>query len=177
MKKIAIIRRNGLGDLLCAYPLILYLGKKYPNAKITLFVDARNYPLLGYLPPVDKVVVFPKKGNKYWNLFHKAFRYRKEFDVAISAKTSPMKLANLFLFWLGAKKRIAYVDSSWHSKLINHPTPYHPSHARNLHQALKGLHLVAPELKAIPKECLPTLQIPEGVEGLRLKLKLQTLAT
>jgi len=51
MKKIAVVRRNGLGDLLCAFPLINYFQKYQPDAQITLFVDKRNAPLIPYLPP------------------------------------------------------------------------------------------------------------------------------
>lgn len=39
---IAIIRRNGLGDLLCTVPLVHYLKETFPDASQTLFVDARN---------------------------------------------------------------------------------------------------------------------------------------
>src|ERR1700733_3395601 len=156
--KIAIVRRNGLGDLLCAYPLILYLQNKMQGASITLFIDRRNAPLIPYLPPVDEFVVFPAKGNKYWNLFCMGRRYRKKFDLAISAKTSPMKLNNLFLYWLKAKERIAYVDKSWHSLLINRPLPFDPIVTRTMHQALKGLKTIAPELEEVPKKFYPTLR-------------------
>jgi len=88
--------------------------------------------------------------------------YRGKFDLALSAKTSPMKLVNLFLYWLGAKERIAYVDSSWHRILINRPLPFDARKSKTLHQALKGLHMVAPELKEIPEELYPRLQIPDG---------------
>ena len=161
---IGILRRNGLGDLLCAYPLILYFQKKYPASSITLFVDTRNAPLLPYLPAVNEVVVFPASGNKYWNHFRVAMRYRNQFDLAISAKTSPMKLSNLFLYWLKARERRAYVDKKWTSYLINHPTPYDPIQAEKKHQALKGLNLIEPEMEEVPKEFYPTLSIPESIK-------------
>lgn len=160
---IAVIRRNGLGDLLCAYPLILYLQKKIQEASITLFIDTRNAPLIPYLPPVHEVVVFPATGNKYWNLFRTAMRYRKKFDLAISAKTSPMQLINIFLYWLKAKERVAYVDKKWHACLINRPIFYHATQSKQVHQALKGLRTIAPELEEIPQEFYPTLHIPQHI--------------
>jgi len=168
MEKIAIIRRNGFGDLLCAFPLILYLQKYKPETEITLFVDARNAPLIPYLPPVDKVVVLPAKGNKYLNLWRTARRFRKRFDTAYSAKTSPMKLMNFFLYWLKAKKRVAYVDGSWHSRLINHPLPFNSVKSKRMHQALKGLKMVAPEFEVVPEELYPTLTIPSGKKPITL---------
>ena len=161
MKKIAIVRRNGLGDLLTAFPLILYIRKRLPKAKITLFADKRNAPLLPYLPKVDEVVLFPHEGNKYVNVLKTAWKYRTEkFDLAICSKTSPMKLMNFFLFALGAKRRAAYVDDSWHRRLINYPLFHDPVNSKKLHQALKCLHLVAPELQEIPEELYPKLSIP-----------------
>jgi ADP-heptose:LPS heptosyltransferase len=93
-----------------------------------------------------------------------SLRYRKKFDLAISAKTSPMKLNNLFLYGLQAKERIAYVDRSWHSRLINRPIPYDPDLAKTLHQALKGLKTVAPDLNAVPADLYPTLHVPQGIK-------------
>lgn len=162
---IAVIRRNGLGDLLCAYPLILYLQKKFQDASITLFIDQRNAPLIPYLPSVTQVVVFPAKGNKYWNLFKTSWPYRKKFDLAISAKTSPMKLNNFFLYCLKAKERVAYVDKSWHARLVNRPIPYNPVKAKQLHQALKGLQTMAPELQDIPQELYPRLHVPQEIKN------------
>ena len=89
--------------------------------------------------------------------------YRKEFDIAISAKTSPMKLTNFFLYWLQAKERIAYVDNSWHKSLINRPIKYQYQEAQTKHQALKGLQTIAPQLKDVPEECYPTLHIPSEI--------------
>lgn len=163
MKKIAIVRRNGLGDLLCAYPLVLYLRKLYPASKITLFVDERNAPLLPYFPFPEKAVVFPKKGNKYFHLVRLAFKYRSEkFDLALSAKTSPMKMVNLFLYLLGAKKRCAFVWGK--SFFINCGTRYEKQTHYACHQALKGLHLFLPGLQEIPKELIPKLRVPPEIK-------------
>ena len=158
--EIAIVRRNGLGDLLCAYPLILYLQKKR-GASVTLFVDPRNAPLIPYLPPVQHVVIFPARGFKYGNMLRMALPYWRHFSVAISAKTSPMKLMNFFLFCLGAKERIAYVGKDWSSWLINHPLVYDSVLAKTLHQALKGLRMVDPTLNEVPEALYPTVRIPQ----------------
>lgn len=159
MEKIAIIRRNGLGDLLSAYPLVLYLRKYYPKSRLSLFVDKRNAPLVPFLPPVDEVIIFPAKGNKYWHAFRTAKAHRGKYDVAISAKTSPMKLMNCFLFWLKASSSMAYTDHKWHSRLINHPLPYDKKRAKSLHQALKTLQILAPELEEIPEEFYPRITL------------------
>lgn len=165
MNKIAIVRRNGLGDLLCTFPLIRHLKEKDPSVKITLFVDERNAPLLPYLESVEEVVIFPGKGNKYLNAYLTARKYRDEFDLAISAKTSPMKLVNFFLYWMRAKKRIAYVDTHWHSRLINSPIAFDFEKSSQMHQALKCLKTVAPEIETISPSLFPRLSIPSEIKN------------
>lgn len=74
-----------------------------------------------------------------------------------------MKLMNFFLYALQAKERVAYVDRSWHARLINRPIAYDPQRAGGLHQALKCLHLMAPELEDVPSRYYPKLTVPEAV--------------
>lgn len=163
-QRIAFIRRNGFGDLLCAYPTLLYLKDIAPTAEITLFVDSRNAPLIPYLSQIQNVAVF-SKGNKYMSLLKTAWKYRtRKFDLAISAKTSPMKLMNFFLYALGAKKRVAYCDSSWHSMFVNYKIPSHLAPLK--HQAIKTLHLIAPHFISLPKKYYPKLSIPPEIEAL-----------
>lgn len=165
MKKIALIRRNGLGDLLCAYPLVLYLKKQNPNHHITLFLDESNAPLARYLPAIDQCVVFAS-GKKYMQVLRQAWCYRRcQFDLAISMKTSPMKLMNLFLFLLGAKESIAVVDSHWSKHFVNRPIAYDPTSRGHAHQALQTLHLVAPHFKSVPKELYPRIVLPRHPIG------------
>lgn len=160
MTKIAVIRRNGLGDLLCAYPLLLYLRQQNPSAHLTLFVDKSNAALVPFLSPVNEVVVFPSKGNKYWNMFRIARRYRKKFQIAVSAKTTPMKLMNFLLFCLHAEKRVAYVDpEKWHSRAVNVPKVVIQGH-----QALKTLKLIDPTFTTIPKEFYPKAHVSQSLK-------------
>jgi ADP-heptose:LPS heptosyltransferase len=164
MKKIAIFRRNGLGDLLTAYPLISYLKISYPSHFITLFVGDTNYPLVQFLPPVDEVVSLPTKGSKYFITLKEVLKKRHHnYDLALSAKTSPMKLMNFALFASGAKERRAYIDNRWHSRCINYPLIYNEKEAKEQHQALKCLHLIAPHLKEVPKELYPKIHVPSSL--------------
>ena len=159
-KRIGIIRRNGLGDLLCVMPLVLLCKERYPGCHITLFVDERGAPLTPYLP-VDGVVVMVASSNKYLSLVGTLWKERRrKFDLLISAKPSPMKLVNLFLYFLSAKERIAYVDDAWHSKLINAPRVYFPGEER--HQMVKSLRLLDPTLESVPTHLIPRLNVEPG---------------
>jgi ADP-heptose:LPS heptosyltransferase len=163
---IAIVRRNGFGDLLCSMPLFLYCLQEAPHAKISLFVDESNAPLIPYLniPSCHEVITFPRH-NKYLSILTTALKHRsKHFDIAISAKTSPMKLMNFFLYALGARERYAVVDKAWHSCFINKKALYHQPSFTHTHQALKALRLLAPNLTEVPSELWPTITIPSHVK-------------
>ncbi|PHM38325.1 glycosyltransferase family 9 protein [Xenorhabdus innexi] len=156
--KIAILRRNGLGDLICTQPLIKFLQKKYPNAKISLFIEQNNQDLAKYVCPDVDINILPQ-GNKYFSIIKTALKFRKKnFDIAISAKPSPMKLNNLFLWLLGAKKRYAVVaDKKWDSKLINYPT--NTRMLKGYHQALKVLRTISPNEQFLTPDLFPKIKL------------------
>ncbi|MBD2806932.1 glycosyltransferase family 9 protein [Xenorhabdus sp. ZM] len=156
--KIAILRRNGLGDLICTQPLIKFLQEKYQNAEISLFINPDNIELAHYLMPGININVIPK-GNKYLAVLRTALKFRKNrFDIAISAKPTPMKLNNLFLWLLGAKNRYAVVsDKHWHSKLINNPVKQ--EQVNGYHQALKVLRTFSPNETQLSPSILPCITL------------------
>ncbi|HET7095591.1 MAG TPA: glycosyltransferase family 9 protein, partial [Thermomicrobiales bacterium] len=58
--KIAVLRANGLGDLIVALPALDALRAAYPDAEIVLLATAMHAALLRDRPgPVDRVVVVP----------------------------------------------------------------------------------------------------------------------
>ncbi|CEE94140.1 conserved hypothetical protein [Xenorhabdus nematophila str. Anatoliense] len=156
--KIAILRRNGLGDLICTQPLIKFLQEKYPNAEISLFISPDNVELARYLIPNININIIPK-GNKYLAILKSALKFRqKRFDIAISAKPTPMKLNNLFLWVLGAKDRYAVVsDNHWHSKLINNPVKQ--EQVNGYHQALKVLRIFSPNETQLSSSIFPCITL------------------
>lgn len=160
IKRIAVIRRNGFGDLLCTTPLLQLLKEKFPLSSLTLLVNQSNASILPYMNFHEERIIFPK-GNKYFSILGTAYRLRsKKFDLAISAKTSPMKLMNFFLFALKAKQTVAFIDASWHSSLVSKGIPYNEKEKRLKHQALKSLNLLDPSFKEVPEKFYPKIKIP-----------------
>lgn len=159
IQKIAIFRRNGLGDILCSIPLALRCKELMPQAKVVLFVEKANTSLIPYLQGPDEIAIIPSERNKYYEIAKLAWQVRgQRFDLAISAKTTPMKLMNASLLAIGAKHRAAYVDDAWHSRLINHPLFFNKQ--TKGHQALRAIHLVDPALEKIPSRLYPLLIPP-----------------
>lgn len=149
-KKIAVIRRNGYGDLICTAPLIACLEERYPGAEITLFVGEHNKALVPYLFPKHKYVVIPP-GNKYWQVAKTALK-QSSFDIVIAAKPSPMKLNNVFLALLKAKEKMAVtLGKGWHERFIKTKRVYQ----NEGHQALRSLKILDPSITSIPPSWFP----------------------
>ncbi|WP_338884987.1 glycosyltransferase family 9 protein [Xenorhabdus sp. TH1] len=163
--RIAILRRNGLGDFICTQPLIKFLQKTYPKAEISLFINSSNTELAYYLCSEIKIYILPR-GNKYLSIIKTALTFRrKNFDIAISAKPTPMKLNNLFLWLLGAKKRYAVVaDRHWHTKLINYPVSQ--EQVDGYHQALKVLRIFSPDENKLSPELFPCIKFKNTLQSI-----------
>lgn len=161
VQDIAIIRRNGLGDLLCAMPLVAYCRQQAPDSTITLFVDRRNAPLTPYLRGFDDVHVF-MRGNKYLAACWAGLRACKDFDIAIAAKPTPMKLMNFSVWTLGARKRVTVAGTGLTKHLVNYAQQQRKE--GSCHQALAILQLVAPHLTEIPTDLYPRLYV-DAIKG------------
>lgn len=153
-KRIAVLRRNGYGDLVCIAPLIACLEERYRDAEITLFVDERNLALTPYLFPRHKAIAFGK-GNKYWQIAKTALK-QQPFDLVISAKPTPMKLNNVFLGLLKASQKMAVIKGKgWHEGFITTKRPY----KNEGHQALRCLQVFDPDIANIPSSWYPKCQV------------------
>jgi len=156
--KIAIIRRNGLGDLVTTQPLILLCKEQYPNCHITLFVDARNKDLVPYLQGVDETVVIEPSPNKYVALGKTLWKNRhRTFDWIISARPKPMRWVNLFMGGLKALRKRAVVEGGWDSRWVDEPQKYTPDEKR--HQMVKTLRILDPAIEEVPEHLLPRFQV------------------
>lgn len=122
---IAVIRRNGYGDLISVIPVINYLKSIYKNCNMYVFVSERNKDLAPYLLPNDNIVVI-KNGNKYFQTIKVALKYRSVgFDIAVAPSTKYIKLNDIFLKVLNAKKSFsrgkdnALAETDIHVSLAN----------------------------------------------------------
>ena len=156
--KIAIVRRNGLGDLLAVMPLVALCKEKYPGCHITLFVDQRNAPLLPYLNGFDAAEIIVASKNKYISLIKTLWKQRrKRFDWVISGRPAPMRWVNLFLTCLQARRRRAVIKSGWDAKWIDEPLHYDVAAQR--HQMVKCLRLLDENIEEVPERFLPKIDV------------------
>jgi ADP-heptose:LPS heptosyltransferase len=59
-RRILVIRRDNIGDLLCTTPLLSALRRRFPGAWIGVLVNSYTAPVLAGNPDVDAIVVYEK---------------------------------------------------------------------------------------------------------------------
>ena len=98
IKKMLIIRADGIGDMLNATPAIALLRQNYPSAEITVLARPLNAPVLHGNPDVDRVLIFDKrdkhrglKGNL--KFFHSIRLEKFDLVVALHTATIPNFIA------------------------------------------------------------------------------------
>jgi len=165
-RNIAILNLHHIGDAVCTTPLIRYVHKHAPSAKITCFLGPINGCLAPFIPDCDQVVIVPAyltacSGPKYSALFKYGFRFRHQFDLAICG-AEPRKSLHVFLKLLDPDVSVAYVENNWHGRMINNGISYNEKLQRGRHNALEVLNIVAPYVE-LPKDLLPKLIIPPTI--------------
>jgi len=160
--RVAIVRRNGLGDLMTVMPLVALCKEKYPGCHVTLIVDQRNAPLLPYLTGYDDAVVIAGSKNKYISLLRTLWHNRqRRFDLVISGKPAPMRWLNLFLAGLKAKRKRAVVGKTWDARWVNDPVEYAPAER---HQMVSCLQILDDTITHVPERYLPKLKVNKKFE-------------
>ena len=157
-KKILVIRRDNIGDLVCTTPAIAALRKHYPGAEIGALVNSYNAEVLRGNPNVDHIFIYQKLKhagnlasrfkalNQRLKLIAQLRRWKP--DVTILAKASYDRHGLNFARQIGAKNIIGYV-------------PDDLSQAKGL----PDIRLATPEFTAVHEvEAVNGLLKPLGIE-------------
>lgn len=118
-KKILIIRRDNIGDLVCTTPAIAALRKQYPKAEIGALVNSYNAEVLRDNPNVDQLFVYQKlkhasglDGRTRALVRRLGLIFQLQYwrpDITILAKASYDRHGLNFARQIGAKNIIGYV--------------------------------------------------------------------
>lgn len=118
-KKILIIRRDNIGDLVCTTPAIRELRKHYPTSEMAVLANSYNASVLRGNPDVDKLFVYEKLKHsegpvaKLTALVDRLFLIVKlrlwRPDVTILAKGSFDRHGLRFARQIGANNVIGYL--------------------------------------------------------------------
>lgn len=95
MKKILVIRRDNIGDLVCTTPMIHMLRQAYPDAWIGVLATSYNVAVLDRNPDADEVFRYRKAkhrgpGESVWGIWKETAGLlwrlrRRQVDLAIAA--------------------------------------------------------------------------------------------
>ncbi len=118
IKNILIIRRNNIGDMICAIPVLRTIRKEFPQAHITVLADSTNAGIIEGASFIDSLLIFKKNHGIYKNkyigcrrLFHQT---KKEFDLTIALKIGFSSTLSLMTLISGAKIRMGCTPEKWH---------------------------------------------------------------
>lgn len=156
-KKILIIRRDNIGDLVCTTPAIAALRQQFPNAEIGALVNSYNAEVLRGNPNVGQIFVYQKlKHAGDLTRRFKALTQRLQLikqirrwkpDVTILAKASYDRHGLSFARQIGAKNIIGYVPE-----------------AEGMAKALPDIRLETPDFFALHEvEAIAGLLQPLGI--------------
>lgn len=107
-KKILIELLHGIGDTVCAIPMIKVVRANYSDAEIVILTktNAGREIIEASQVPIDKVYVFDVYKN-LWHSINFLLMLRKyRFDYGISSCITPVKKAKMFMEFINPKKWI-----------------------------------------------------------------------
>jgi ADP-heptose:LPS heptosyltransferase len=139
IENILVIRRNNVGDMICAIPVFRTLRKEFPHAHITVFADSTNAGVVKGASFIDKLIVYKKRHglfrNKYIS-YWKTFRENKtKYDIAIVLKVGFSSTSALITLISGARIRMGCIPEKWHPLQLCYNLPL------KVHESWKLLHI------------------------------------
>lgn len=160
IKKILLIRRDNIGDLICTTPAIRSLREEFPKVKLSVLVNSYNAGVLENNPDIDEIYVYEKakhiEDKNRFSVWLKNLKLllqirRERYDVAIGCgyRYSP-RLAR-YTFLTGAKKRIGYappnVRPPGRHTVLQMPFFYNlpiPEPSEPIHEVVSSFRLLEP---------------------------------
>ena len=117
-RKILVVRRDNIGDLVCTTPLIAALRHRFERAWIGVLVNSYNAPVLDGNPDLDEVFVYTKAKHRaggeslpgiLWRRMQMMRRLRDmRLDDVIIATTSPQPRVVRLARWLAPRRIIGF---------------------------------------------------------------------
>ena len=120
IRKILVIRNDGIGDLLNSTPAIALLRQNYADAEITVLAQPLNASILVGSPDVDRVLIFDRT-NEHRRLrdrlrFYRGLRH-EQYDLAVAMRTASW--CNFVAFLSGARYRLGRYQKRFKSFLTH----------------------------------------------------------
>ena len=112
IKRLALLNRSAIGDLILCLPALYKLKCLNPEVKLDLYCDKENMQIAKLITIFDEVYPLPTLGNTYLAIISSAFKARfKHYDVFVSMKVGFGRQGGLFALFLGAKSSTGFVSN------------------------------------------------------------------
>jgi ADP-heptose:LPS heptosyltransferase len=150
--RILVVRRDNIGDLVCATPMLAALRERYPDAHIAALVNSYNAGVLSGNPAVDAVHAYTKlkhldRGQTWLGAIlarltlHRALR-RPAFDYVILGKSGFDRYGLAFARRIRPRRIIGFAPADEPAaKAITVPVP--PAPYNELHEVEVMMRLAA----------------------------------
>lgn len=117
-QNILVVRSDRMGDVVLTVPAIRALKRAFPQARISVWLDAATRPLLEGLPFIDEILV-EQKHLRWWGyLSFVLLLRRRKFDLAVIYNTK--RRTNMACALAGIPLRLGYKNSK-HGGLLTRP--------------------------------------------------------
>lgn len=152
-RKILVVRRDNIGDLVCTTPLLTGLRRRFPDVEICVLANSYNAAVLRGNPDVDASFAYRKLKHRLpgesrfaaiWHRISLISRLRqRHFDLAILAKSGFDKHGLRFARQLGIRRIIGFAPPDGRKVAgLTDPLPARAGELRHEVEALADL--VAP---------------------------------
>ncbi len=143
VKRILVIRRNRMGDMICTVPLLRALRHSLPGAHIKVACDSGGYSIAQSCGAADEVYLL-KAGLNRWHTRSRNQRALRGFDLVIAVKGGFDRLLASMAKASRARWRVGFEqsDRSKKPRFYSHALPL-PSPGRE-HQIETCLRLLQP---------------------------------
>ncbi len=109
MKRILACRTDRIGDFILSLPFLEQIKANYPDVNLDMLVSPVIYPLIKFVPFIDRVFVYDKaevKGSQAG--FKKVLSWIKDGDYDVAIALNPNLRLHYLLFRTGIKRRIGW---------------------------------------------------------------------
>ncbi len=163
IERIALLNFGGIGDEILFSPVIHAIRQAYPDAHITLILEARSGRIRELLPQLDATVEIQVQGKSRSAVFAKLLKILRGrcFDAVVSSGSSPFIPILLFLSGIGV--RIGFDTGKLSQRLLTKAAPLNrKAYAGDMYFTLAHTFLEAtfgvdiPLKPAIPKLAIDT---------------------
>ena len=179
IKKILVIRRDNIGDLLCTTPLFSALRARFPDARIDALVNSYNRPVLERNPDIDHVYAYTKakhreEGESVLGIYGRRIRLMlglraQGYDCVVLANDGDTKRTLKLARWIAPRQVIGYgVPGEAVDRRLDTPLTVDPRHKHAVEIAFAllaplGIQGTPPAMKLVPD--------PELLQGVRTLLE------